>query len=175
MKTICDRKNRSIENYFELNDTELYCARHLPYKQFYMHVPNISLLKKASDPCDFQKSEKIIGTYADYFENTVSNIHIRRDEVLATMKGIKKARINYLKCLPMDVVQDKNDSKNQLIYYPIELLCYAPLNRLDFELIYKLPSILVRISQLYNTERLRKLFADNLQCYSVSLICVFII
>ena len=64
--------------------------------------------------------------------------------------------------------QDAILSSNQTIYYyPVELLHYAPLNQSDFILIYKLPNILIRLVQLYHIERLRKLFAENIQCYRV--------
>ncbi|CAF5021702.1 unnamed protein product, partial [Rotaria sp. Silwood1] len=82
-----------------------------------------------------------------------------RDDIQCTSKRKKLAK--YKCCLEI------TDSESQPVYYPIEFLCYAPLNKVDLEIIYKLPSILVRISQLYRIERLRKLFADNIKYYSL--------
>ncbi|CAF1375740.1 unnamed protein product [Rotaria sordida] len=167
MTIICNRKNKFIQNNSELNNSELYYPRHLPDKRFYMNISDNSLLKRASDPWDQKIISTNIKTYADYFQYKVPNIHIRRDAYLATMKGVKKARINYLKEISTNIDKETIDSESQPIYYPIEFLCYAPLNKIDLELIYKLPSILVRISQLYRIERLRKLFADNIKYYSL--------
>ncbi|UJR09291.1 hypothetical protein I4U23_013534 [Adineta vaga] len=165
METICNRKNKFVQNYSELNDKELYCPKHLEGNRYYINIPDPSLLKRASDPWDKKTKRKDIQTYADYFEYTIRDIHIRRDLYLATMKGVKKPRINYLKNLS-STNQTKNSLQEPLYYYyPIEVLRYAPLNRYDFGMIYKLPSILVRISQLYRIERLRKLFAENIQTY----------
>lgn len=168
MRKICDRKNKSVKSYSELNDIELYYASHLPEKRFYVNISDTSLLKRASDPWTQKKSLENVKTYADYFEYKVPYIHIKHDSFLATMKGMKKARINYLKDASIETKKETNKSEQEFFYYPIELLRYAPLNQTDFKLIYKLPSILVRISQLYRIEKLRKLFADNIQCYSVS-------
>ena len=68
MKIICNRKNKSFKHYSELNDHELYCVHHLPEKTFYRHIPDISLLKRASDLWKYKKSTKSIETYADYFQ-----------------------------------------------------------------------------------------------------------
>ncbi|CAF2107810.1 unnamed protein product [Rotaria magnacalcarata] len=166
MAIICSRRNKSVKRHAELVDGELYYPSHLQDKRFYMNVSDPSLLKRASDPWDQKKSLENVKTYADYFENKYPNIVVRRDEFLATMKGIKKARISYLNEISTKSRKtDKHDSESEPVYYPIELLHYAPLNQVDFELIYKLPSILVRISQLYRIERLRKLFADKIQYY----------
>ncbi|CAF4974288.1 unnamed protein product, partial [Rotaria socialis] len=168
MAIICNRRNKQVQSHAELVDDELYYPSHLQDKRFCMNVSDPSLLKRASDSWDQKKSSENIKTYADYFENKYPNILVRRDEFLATMKGVKKARINYLNEISTNNrKENKNDSESsEPIYYPIEVLRYAPLNQVDFELIYKLPSILVRISQLYRIERLRKLFADKIQYYS---------
>ncbi|CAF3463043.1 unnamed protein product [Rotaria sp. Silwood1] len=167
MKIICNRKNKIIQNNSELNDTELYYPSHLPDKRLYMHISDKSLLKQASAPWDQKILSENIKTYADYFEYKVPNVHIRRDINLVTMRGVKKTRINYLKETFINIDKEITDSESQPVYYPIEFLCYAPLNKVDLEIIYKLPSILVRISQLYRIERLRKLFADNIKYYSL--------
>jgi len=170
MTMICNRKIKYVQNYSELNDNELYYPFHLPDKRFYMNISDPSKLKRASDPWKEKELENV-KTYADYFENKVPNVRIRRDSFLATMKGIKKPRINYLKETSIIAKDESSEPAENLVYYPIELLHYAPLNQPDWELIYKLPSILVRISQLYRIERLRKLFAEKIQCYSVRFIC----
>ncbi|CAF5164790.1 unnamed protein product, partial [Rotaria magnacalcarata] len=48
------------------------------------------------------------------------------------------------------------------------LLHYAPVNQADLKLSYKLPSILVRLTQLHWIEQLRRLFASKLQIYSLT-------
>jgi len=170
MTIICNRKNQSVQNHSELNDNELYWPFHLSKKQLYANVSDRSLLKRASDEWDHKKKSENIKTYADYFEYNEPTISIRRDLYLATMKGIKRPKINYLKESSKSTKEETIDLLEGHNYYPIEYLRYAPLNRKDLELIYKLPSILVRISQLYRIEKLRKLFADNIKCYSVRLI-----
>jgi hypothetical protein len=168
MSIICNRKDTLVQNHSELNDNELYCPSHFPDKRFYMNISDPSLLKRASDECNHKNKEELgIKTYADYFENKVKDVRIRRDSYLATMKGVKKPRINYLKESSQNTKEEPNDLQKEAVYYPIELLRYAPLNAKDFESIYRLPSILIRISQLYRIERLRKLFADNINCYPV--------
>lgn len=163
MRNICNRKNQIVQSYSELNEDELYFPKHLP-KSVYRYVSDESLLKRGSDRCEQKMSSESIETYVDYFQSKVSGLRIQHDRFLATMKGVKKARINYLK----EVAESKTStSESDYIYYPIEVLCYAPLNRHDYKLIYQLPSIFIRISQLYRTERLRKLLADHVQCYSV--------
>jgi hypothetical protein len=170
MSIICKRKDKFIQNHAELNDNELYCPSHFPDRRFYMNTSDRSLLKRASDKHDFKKEVPNVKTYADYFEDKVPNIRIRRDSFLATMIGIKKPRINYLKETTQTTKEETSDLPKEPVYYPLELLRYAPLNAKDFQLIYKLPSILIRLSQLYRTERLRKLFADNVKSYSVRLV-----
>jgi hypothetical protein len=166
MKIICNRKNKFVRNYSELNDNELYCLTNLSKNQLYMNISDRSLLKRASDVWDHETNSETIKTYADYFENRQPNITIQRDSYLATMKGFKKPKINYLTDIPK-TTKDKTSSSPT--YHPIEYLHYAPLNKNDFQLIYKLPSLLVRISQLYRIEKLRKLFADNIKFDSVRL------
>jgi hypothetical protein len=168
---ICDREKKLIQHPSELNDNELYYPPHLLGKQFYMNISDASLSKRASDQWEHKRRVEGIQTYADNFEYTVRGIRIQRDFLMATMKDFRKPRINYLKDSVSKKEKDLNTSLAKPVYYPIELLCYAPLNQTDFELIYKLPSILVRISQLYRIERLRKLFADNIKYYSVRLLC----
>jgi hypothetical protein len=155
---ICNRKNKSVENYSELNDNELYWPLGLSRKQLYMNISDPSKLKRASDPWDHGGDMK---TYGDYFESKQSDVRIRRDSYLATMKGFKKAKINYLKDSSTSKKEKLIDDSKESIYYPIEYLRYAPLNQQDLESISKLPSILIRISQLYRIEKLRKLFAEN--------------
>ena len=168
MSIICSRKDTIVQNHSELNDNELYCPSHFPDKRFYMNISDHSLLKRASDEYNHKNKEvPNIKTYADYFESKVPHVRIRRDSYLATMKGVKKPRINYLKEFSQNKKEETNDLEKEAVYYPIELLRYAPLNSKDFESIYRLPSVLIRISQLYRIERLRKLFADNINCYSV--------
>ena len=156
MKNICKRKGRFVQTYEELNDIELYWPLGLSRNQLYMNISNPLKRKRASDKWDHGNND----TYADYFQSKQPEVSIRRDSYLATVRGFKKVRINYMKdSLPLKkekLIDDSND-----IYYPIEHLRYAPLNQHDIELISKLPSILARISQLYRIEKLRKLFSMN--------------
>jgi len=168
MRIICNRKTKSIENYSELNDNELYWSIRLSEKQLCMNISDHSLLKRASDLWDHEKDLESIITYADYFKSKEPNIPIRQDSYLATMKGFKRPRINYLKDTSKTTKEKTSDLPKEYMYFPIEYLHYAPLNQKDFELLYKLPSILVRISQLYRIEKLRKLFADKIKYYTVN-------
>ena len=167
MGSICNRKNKCIQNPSELTDDELYYPSHLSDKQYYQIISDDSLSKRASDRWEHKKVLETIESYADYFEHKIPGIHIRRDWLMATIKGVRKPRINYLKNSPKLTKKESSVLSTKPDYFPIELLHYAPLNQTDLELIYKLPSVLVRISQLYYIEQLRKLLADNIQCYSV--------
>jgi hypothetical protein len=157
---ICNRKNKFVQDYAELNDNELYCPLGLSRTQLFMNVSDPSKLKRASDKWDHGDNLDDKRTYADYFESKNLKKPIRRDSYLATIKGFRKAKINYLK-ESLKSKKEKSIDDSKYFYYPIEYLQYAPLNQQDLELIYKLPSILIRISQLYRIEKLRKLFEQN--------------
>ncbi|CAF3418735.1 unnamed protein product, partial [Rotaria sp. Silwood2] len=101
---------------------------------------------------------------ADYYEEIIPNIHINKDLIMGSMKVINKRKITLNKQENSIISSDQT-----IYYYPIELLHYAPLNQSDFIFISKFPSILIRLVQLYHIEQLRKLFAENIQCYTVSL------
>lgn len=163
MRSICNRKDKFVKDYSELINDELYWPVNLSRKQFFINIPDYNLRKRGSDEWDHKKKSENIKTYADYFQDKEPNIHIQQDSYLATMKGIKPLKINYLK----DTTKKTSDSSSEYFHYPIEHLRYAPLNQKDLQLIYKLPSIFIRISQLYRIEKLRKLFAENIS-YSVS-------
>jgi hypothetical protein len=168
MASICNRKNQLIQNPSELNDQEVYYSPYSIDKQFYMNISDDSLLKRASDPWEHKKKPlETIKTYADYFEYQIPGIHIQRDYRMATVENFKKPKTNYLNNSRLKKEKKSIISSINNRYYPIEVLRYAPLNQIDFELIYKLPSILIRISHLYYIEQLRKSLADNIQSYSV--------
>lgn len=154
MLTICNRHKKPVKHPSDLSTTELYTVWHLPMKSFFIYQSNISQLKRASD----RKTNT--QTYADYYENIIPNIN--KDFMMGSMKVINKLKLSLNK-------QDDGivSSDQTIYYYPIELLHYAPLNQSDFQLISKLPMILVRLVQLYHIERLRKFFAENIQCYPV--------
>jgi len=156
MLNICHRHKEPLEHPSFFSPTELYTVWYLPTKPLFRYVSNISQIKRASD------HKTNTQTYADYYEKLIRNIHIEKDFIMGSMKAINKRKI------ALNKHDDSIISSDQTIYYyPIELLHYAPLNQSDFDLISKLPSILVRIVQLYHIERLRKLFAENIKSYPV--------
>lgn len=168
MTSICERKNKLIQNPSELNDNEVYYSPYSIDKQFYTNISDESLSKRASDRWEHNKKPvEAIKSYADHFENKFPDIRIQRDYLMATLTNFRKPRINYLNNSPLRKEKKSIISSDNIFYYPVELLRYASLNRTDFELIYKLPSVLVRISQLYYIEQMRKLLADSIQSYSV--------
>jgi len=125
-------------------------------------------LKRTGDKCEHKKEMENIETYADYFQRKVPNTPIAKDCLMGTMKPFKRPRRNYL----TDSMSKKDKestipSNRPPDYYPIELLRYYSLNQTDIQLIYKLPSILVRVQQLFYIEQLRILLANNLQSYPV--------
>ncbi len=101
-----------------------------------------------------------------FYINT-STASLRKDPRKAEMKPIPKPNINCLKISSSTTNKVPNTSSTKPVYVPFERLRYAPLNQTDFQLIYKLPSILIRIPQLYYIEQLRKLLAVNIQSYLV--------
>jgi hypothetical protein len=170
MASICARKNKLIQNPSELSDQEVYKRLDSQDKQFYIHNSDASLLKHASDRWEHKKKlVETINNYADHFEYKMPGIQIRRDFLMATMNIFKKSRINYLKdsSSKTDVEEESASSSPKAEYYPIEILRYAPLNQMDFDLIYKLPSILSRISHLSYIEQFKKLLATNIQSHLV--------
>ena len=167
MATICNRKNKLIQNPAELSDEEVYIRLDSTDKNLYVNISDVSFRKQASDPWKHKKSVETIESYADHFEYKTPGLRIRRDFPMATMKDFKKPKKNYLTDFQSKKDKQSNVPSNKLDYFPIEVLRYASLNQTDSQLIYKLPSILVRISQLYYIEQFRKLLADNIQCYSV--------
>src|SRR5262245_12079076 len=103
MASICDRKNKLIQNPSELNDQEVYCSLNAADKQFYMNISDDSLSKRASDLWKHKKPLETIESYADYFEYKIPDIHIQRDFPMATMRNFKKPRINYFKNFSSEV------------------------------------------------------------------------
>jgi hypothetical protein len=156
MLDICYRHKKPIEHPLFLSDAELYTVWYLPTKPLVIFQSNVSPIKRSSD------HRTNTQTYANYYEKLIPNIHIEKDFIMGSMIVINKRKI---------VLNNQDDlitsSDRKIDYYPIELLHYAPLNQSDFELISKLPSILVRIVQLYHIEKLRKLFAENINSYPV--------
>ncbi|CAF4572583.1 unnamed protein product, partial [Rotaria magnacalcarata] len=172
MLSICNRLNKSVEHQSPLSMSELYVAWHLPHKPLYAIMPDTAPSKRTSDLWVHKTKSEAIKTYADYFEKKLPNISIRRDALMATMKAVSYPRINYLNEVSTGKKENKNSTNDnilsQLVYYPIELLHYAPVNQADLKLSYKLPSILVRLTQLHWIEQLRRLFASKLQIYSLT-------
>lgn len=169
MADICKRKDQICDNLSQLNDNELYCISYESKNEIYMNISDISIAKKTGDPWTHKKLKETVETYADHFECRVANIRIQRDHPMATMQNYREPRINYLNDTP-----SKKEKKSDNLatttpprYFPIEVIRYARLNKTDFELIFKLPSILVRIGQLYYIEQLRELLAVNIKSYPV--------
>ena len=156
MRDICHRHKKPIEHPVFLSDTELYTVWYLPTKPLFIYLSNTSQIKRASD------RRTNTQTYADYYQKLIPNVHIEKDFLMGSMKKINKKKIELNKQEDSIILSDQ-----QIYYYPIELLHYASLDQSDFDLISKLPTILLRIVQLYHIERLRKLFTENLQCYIV--------
>jgi hypothetical protein len=133
-------------------------------------MPGVSMPKRTSDPWKHKKKSDTIKTYADYFQDKVPNCSIQQDSLMAEMKAVNKPRIDYLYQSSSGTKKNENhivSTSDQHVYYPFELLQYAPVNQTDLQLFYKLPSILVRITQLYYTEQVRRLFASSINSYSV--------
>ncbi|CAF1034570.1 unnamed protein product [Rotaria sp. Silwood1] len=173
MLSICNRLNKPVKHHSQLSASELYVAWYLPHKPLYITMPDTVPSKRTSDLWMYKNKSETIKTYADYFENKLPHISIDRDALMATLKPIRNPRINYLYQVP---ATEKNAKKNsttsllldQSVHYPIELLHYAPVNQADMKLFSKLPSILVRLTQLYWIEQLRILFASNIRTYSLT-------
>jgi hypothetical protein len=173
MSSISNRLNKSIEDYSQLSDDELYIAKHLSHKIFYRKNAEVVSTKRISDLWEHKRKSEMIKTYADYFKDKCPDIHFHQDSLMAQMKSIKKPRIDYLYPSTSGVKNSTTTSATQIFYFPIEFLRYAPLNIVDLQLLQKLPSILVRITQLYYIEQLRILFSTHLNNYSVRTRIVF--
>ena len=171
MASICARKTKIIQDPTELSDQEVYKRLNSQEKVFYVHNSDASLLKCASDPWEYKRklADNNINSYAEHFESKNPGIQIRRDFSMATMSIFRKQRINYLtdSLSKLDVDEQSDLSTPKIEYYPIEILRYAPLNQMDFDLLYKLPSILPRIAHLSYIEQLRQLLATNIQSHLV--------
>ena len=172
MAMICDRKNQRIRKPTEINDEEVYIRLDTSDKQFLRTITDPSSPKRASDHWDHKrKLSENIETYADHFEYKIPGLQIERTFEMVSMQPFKKPRINYLKNSPsdMDAEQRSISIISKPEYFPVEVLRYAPLNQRDFELIYKLPNVLVRIGQLTVIEQLRELFVQKF-CSSLQLV-----
>ena len=130
-------------------------------------MSDASLLKRPSDPWPHKKDADHIRTYADFFAYKLGIGDCRRDTYLATMKGVRKQRINYLQETPRGSKEETTGTSSEVNHFAIECLRYAPLNGTDMDLFYRLPSLLVRVAQLSRIEQLRRLLADELRCYKV--------
>lgn len=164
MATICNRRTKSLRDPSELDEKELYYATP---REYLLYVSDPSLSKKASDAWEHKKLVDTIKTYADHFEYKNEGLRVRRDFRMGTMKVTKRPRLNYLK-VPPALNRKEIIALNQAeTYYPIEVLRYASVNRADFDLIHKLPSVLLRLTQLYHVQRLQQLLGENIRCYAV--------
>ncbi|CAF1053013.1 unnamed protein product [Adineta ricciae] len=152
MASICQRKDKPVLNPSELNEQELYYISYISERQYFQYISDRSLLKQPTDPRKFKKSEEKEESYAEYFEKKVFGLKINRNFPLAAMMDFRKPRINYLNKFDEKRIKE---SLNGPSHFAIEVLRYAPLNREDYDLIYKLPSVLVRLSQLQHIEQLR--------------------
>lgn len=136
MTLICNRKNKSIKNLSEINDQEIYIRSKIPGKHYY------TIATDAFSP------------------QQVSNL--RRDSSKIVTKRIEKPKVDYLKKCPSSANKKQKTLPSKPDCCQIKDLGYAPLNQTDLKLIYKLPSVLARISQLSYIEQLRKLLATHL-------------
>lgn len=150
MSQICERKLRSIRQFSDLSTDEVYRSCHLSSGQFFTFDSNVQIRKRVNDQCLFKS-----GTFAEYFLSNQPDISFRHDGFLATLKGIRQPRINFL-WTDSSLEKHEKDERKDIIYLPIEYLRYAPLNQNDWKIIYRLPSLLCRIVQLYRIEKLRK-------------------
>jgi hypothetical protein len=141
MESICARKSIVNQNPCELNDQEIYTLSTAPNKQFYISAIGTDSKKRVCD------SRKIFSKVA--------------------VKRMEKPRIDYLERSPTNKRKSSDRLSNNDEYYPITVLRYAPLKKPDCKLIYKFPSILVRISRLHLVEQLRQPIVGNIPSYSV--------
>lgn len=151
MSQICGRKTRPIRQFSNLSTDEVYRSCHLSSGQFFIFDSDVQLRKRVNDRCLFKS-----GTFAEYFLSTQPEISFERDGFLATLKGIRQPRINFL-WVDSTLEKREKDETKEPTYLPIEYLRYAPLNQNDWKIIYRLPSLLCRVVQLYRIEKLRKL------------------
>lgn len=168
MKKISQRKNRFLQTHSELTENELYCPIDLFGKQLYTYVPDQSHRKRLTDRWTHLKHSVTIQTYADHFQEKHPRISLERNAYLIALRGWRRPKINYLKMTTKPDKNKSNDSNHEFVYHPFEHLQYAPLNQEDYQTLARLPSILVRISQLYRIEKLRKSLAENVGVHSVS-------
>ena len=158
MSEICRRYQQPVEHPALLSDTELYTVWNLSAKPLFISLSNGVPSKRASDRKTNSES------YADFYTKLVPNVHIRGELMMGSMRMVVRGKVGW------NLEEDSIKLSDQrTVYYPIELLHYAPLNRNDFQLFWKLPPILVRIVQIYHLEKLRRSFADKLHIYSVKM------
>lgn len=180
MDTLCKRKHQLIGDIAEVNDDEVYMSLNHTEKEFFVNISDSCDPKLASDPLEFRREPSAnsgqhkrklpdnVQTYADFHEHKREGIRIERDRLMAAVQSFKKPRTNYLKdSVEIDREKRVTSILSQTVYLPIEILRYAPLNQRDFHLIYKLPTILIRICQLTYIEQLRKLFTENIPSHLV--------
>ncbi|CAF1465863.1 unnamed protein product [Adineta steineri] len=144
--SILNRKNEVIHHPSQLNNEELYVSSESRPKQFYKYHSIGSSSKRKHDEFNTENLRNSTISYDNYLK--------------AQMERVKKQKTDYLK---INVLKKNKESTCIPTSYPVEVLRYAPLNQLDFQLITKLPPILTRIKQLYYIEQLKQLLINNIQ------------
>ncbi|CAF1471495.1 unnamed protein product [Didymodactylos carnosus] len=110
-------------------------------------------------------------TYVDYYKRKYGLILKYPDMPMARLKYAARLTMNFLHC-DHEIRKKTKTCDRESMYYPVEVLTYAALNKQDFQLFNKMPSIFTRITQLYHIERLRKYIGENLHHYKLSTVAV---
>lgn len=160
----CERETKSLESINDFSTTELYCHSQKNQDNLLVYIDDNSLVKHMSDYCDFDKQKQ--STFQEYFQNQYPMMNFRKDQHLITMRNFRRPPINFLNQQITDGTKEK--ANIQPIHIPLELVGFAPLNQQELRSIYRLPSLLVRICQLYRIELLRERLSKSLKLYSVS-------
>ena len=135
MDSIVKRKNKIIGDPAKISDREIYFRSNFDYEHHqYFTVANAWF---SNPPSDGQKNPMI------------------------ELETFEKPSMDYLKSSELSTNKKQKTQSTNRTYCGIGKLRYAPLNQIDFQLISKLPSILVRLLQVHQMEKLRHQLARN--------------
>ncbi|CAF1327083.1 unnamed protein product [Didymodactylos carnosus] len=165
MSEMIERAQITVKDNLNLNENDIYVYS----------VPNSN--KKFSlildpDTCDTSlKTGNSLAhngeTYVDFYKQKYGLILKHPDMPMVRLKFADRLTIHFL-YRDHEISKKTKTSDHESMYYPIEMLTYAALNKQDFQLFNKIPSIFTRITQLYHIEHLRQYIGENLNHYKLS-------
>ncbi|CAF1083057.1 unnamed protein product, partial [Didymodactylos carnosus] len=175
MATICQRAEKHVKHYTDLNEDDVYMYEPPLFQE---EISQQSKKQKISyvlctNECQNQQKtafdkDNSGKRFIDYYEEKYKNLKLNHPEwPMACVQFFGRLTINFLFRDNDITSKKKRTTKHEAMYIPVELLTYGLLNKKDYQLFNKVPSIFTRITQLYHIEKLRKHICDKLNHYKL--------